>query len=354
MATSEARALPYFTDIYGLPLESGSIYIGQPGLDPVAYPQTVYSDVDQTTVIAQPVRTVHGRAVSAGAQVHMYCQVPYSITVLDSAGRTVYTSLNEIDPTLTTQVTTTVQSVGSLTELRARDGASTNQAYVANFGMYVRNGSDNTSPETIPFVIVGNDGTRYYLDLQKGNFQYLRASGPSANPASGAGGGWMSWNDASDGVTWLTNNKGGGAGGFVLRNINSDNTSELGRVSVTSTGGLTTTDFINAGGKIKTLVGDVESAGNLIADGGTVSLTPDGARNLHWDAVNQQYVFPSSPVLINNSLAVTVASLVTIMQNQQVGALMNTVGAAPAFPGTWQALATGLGPNDIRLYVRTA
>ena len=158
MATSEARALPFFTDLYGLPLESGSVYIGQPGLDPVAYPQIVYSDVAQTTVIAQPVRTVHGRAVSAGAQVHMYCQVPYSITVLDSAGRTVYTSLNEIDPTLTTQVTTTVQSVGSLTELRARDGASTNQVYLSNFGMYVRNGSGNTSPEKIPVVNAGNEG----------------------------------------------------------------------------------------------------------------------------------------------------------------------------------------------------
>ncbi|SAL10595.1 hypothetical protein AWB73_00132 [Caballeronia turbans] len=348
MATSEARALPYFSDLYGLPLESGSIYIGQPGLDPVAYPQIVYSDAAQTTVIAQPVRTVHGRAVSAGAQVHLYCQVPYSITVLDSAGRTVYASLNEIDPTLTTQVTTTVQSVSSLTELRARSGASTNQAYVPNFGMYVKNASDNTSPESVPFVIVGNDGTRYYLDLQDGNFGWLRASRPSANPALGAGGGWLSWNDASDGTTWLTNNKGLGVGGFVLRNINADNTAEIGRVAITSTGG------INAGAKIKTLSGDIEASGNLIADGGTVAVTSDGARNLHWDPVNQQYVFPSSPVLINNSLAVTVASLVTIMQNQQVGALMNTVGAAPAFPGTWQALATGLGPNDIRLYVRTA
>jgi hypothetical protein len=282
----------------------------------------------------------------------MYTQVPYSITILDAAGRTVYSSLNEIDPTLSTFTKTTVQSAGSFAELRARSGASTNQVYVTGWGSYVYAASDNTSPEDIPFIIVGNDGSRYYKTSEVGLFPWLKVNTPSVNFASQ--GGWMSWNDANDGATWLTNNKGGGVGGFVLRNINADNTAELGRVSVTSAGGLTTTSFVNAGAKIKTLAGDIESAGNLIADGGTVSVTADGTRNLHWDPVNQQYVFPSSPVLINNSLAVTVASLVTIMQNQQVGALMNTVGAAPAYPGTWQALATGLGPNDIRLYVRTA
>jgi hypothetical protein len=353
-ATSEARALPFFTDMVGQPLESGSIYIGQPGLDPVAYPQTVYSDSASTTVLAQPIRTVHGHAVSAGAQVHMFTQIPYSITVLDAAGRIIYASLNEIDPTLTTLNKSSVQSVGSYTELRARSGASTNQVYLTNVGMFVYAASDTTSPEVLPFVVVGTDGSRYYLDTQRGNFAWIHTSTPSVNPAFGGGGGWMSWNDASDGTTWFTNNKGAGLGGFVFRNINSDNTSELGRVSVTPAGGLTTTSFINSGGKITTLAGDIQSAGNVIANGGTFSVTADGTRNLHWDPINQQYVFPSSPVLINNSLAVTVASLVTIMQNQQVGALMNTVGAAPAFPGTWQALATGLGPNDIRLYVRTA
>jgi hypothetical protein len=352
-ATSEARALPFFTDTVGQPLESGSIYIGQPGLDPVAYPQTVYSDVAQTTVLAQPVRTVHGRAVSGGAQVHIYCQVPYSITVLDAAGRTVFTSVNEIDPTLTTQVTSTVQSVGSLTDLRARSGASTYQAYVTSIGMYVRADSDHTSPETIPFVIVGNDGTRYYLNLQQGNFAWLRANAPSINPASQ--GGWVSWNDDNTGTTWLTNNRGSGIGGFVLRNINADNTTEFGRVTVTQNGGLTTTDFINSGKKIKTLVGDIESAGNLIADGGRVALIADGSRSLSWDSVNQQYAFSVSPVAIQGSPAVTVASLVSINLTQQVGAIILTANSnVPAFPGTWTALATGLGASDIRQYLRVA
>jgi hypothetical protein len=351
-ATSEARALPFFTDLFGQPLESGSIYIGQAGLDPVAYPQTVYSDPSSTTVLAQPARTVHGHAVSAGAQVHMYTQVPYSITILDAAGRTVYSSLNEIDPTLSTFTKTTVQSAGSFAELRARSGASTNQVYVTGWGMYVYAASDNTSPEDIPFIIVGNDGSRYYKTSEVGLFPWLKVNTPSVNFASQ--GGWMSWNDATDGTTWLTNNKGAGVGGFVFRNINANNTSELGRVSVTPNGGLTTTDFINSGGKITSLAGDIQSAGNLIAAGGRVAVTADGTRSLAWDPTNQQYVFATSPVLIQNSLAVTQASLVSNQLANGVGAYAvgNVSGPVPTFPGTWQG--TGTAQGGVYLWIRIA
>lgn len=347
-ATSEARALPFFTDIVGQPLESGSIYIGQAGLDPVAYPQTVFSDSASTTVLSQPIRTVHGHAVSAGAQVHLFTKIPYSIVVLDGAGRTVYASMNEADPTLTTLTNSSVQSVGSYTELRARTGTSTNQVYVANVGLYIYVSADNTSPESLPFVVVGSDGSRYYLDLQQGNFAWLRASRPSINPATGGGGGWLSWNDVGDGTTWLTNNKGAGVGGFVLRNINADNTVELGRLTVTASGG------INSGAKIKTLSGDIESSGNLIADGGILSLTSDGTRNLRWDSVNQQYVFATSPVLIQNSLAVTQASLVSNQLANGVGAYAvgNISGPVPTFPGTWQG--TGTAQGGVYLWIRIA
>lgn len=166
MATSEARALPFFTDLHGLPLESGSIYIGQPGLDPIAYPVNVTSDADGIVVLAQPIRTTHGHAVSGGAQVHMFCPTPYSITIQDSAGRLVYSSLNEIDPTLATLGTASVQSAADLAALRARAGASTNQVWVTGFGMYIRVPTDSTTPESIPTVIVGNDGSRYFLSAQ--------------------------------------------------------------------------------------------------------------------------------------------------------------------------------------------
>jgi hypothetical protein len=348
MATnSEARALPFFTDLIGQPLESGSIYIGQPGLDPVAYPAAVYSDVDQTVLLAQPVRTSHGHAVSGGAQVHMFCPSPYSITILDGSGRLVYASLNEVDPALIALGKTGVQSAATLAELRARNGSTTNQVWVNGYGMYQYIASDSTSPENVPLVIVGNDGSRYYLNFHYGNFGWTKVSSPSASPVSQ--GLWTSWNDSGNGIAYLTNNRGEGTGGVVIRNINQDNTVEYGRVTMSSTGDLSATGDIYAQG------GDVRASGNVIAEGGTVAVTADNSRNLHWDSALQNYVFPSSPVQINGSLAVTVASLVDIILTQKVGAIiMTNAGAAPAFPGTWVAIVTGLGPSGIAQFLRTA
>lgn len=163
-ATSEARALPFFTDLYGQPLESGFIYIGQPGLDPLAYPVTVNSDAAGSVVVAQPIRTTHGHAAAAGALIHLFVPIPYSITILDGAGRLVYTSLNETDPVAIALGTSSVQSANDLAALRARDKNSTNQVWVTNFGMYHYVPTDTTSPESIPTLIVGSDGGRYHLD----------------------------------------------------------------------------------------------------------------------------------------------------------------------------------------------
>lgn len=165
-ATSEARALPFFTDLIGQPLESGFIYIGQAGLDPVAYPAVVYSDIGNSTVLAQPIRTTHGHAVSAGQQVHIFCQAPYSILVRDASGRQVYLSLNEVDPVSTVIGNAVVASVDSYNSLRARSKSSTYQVWVTNIGMYIYDASDTTSPEVIPTTIVGNDGARYKLNQQ--------------------------------------------------------------------------------------------------------------------------------------------------------------------------------------------
>lgn len=95
MATIEVRGLPLFTDTLGRPLESGSIYIGQAGLNPIVYPQTATSDAAGSLVLAQPIRTVHGRVVVSGALSRFYTVSPYSITILDGSGRVVYTSLSE-------------------------------------------------------------------------------------------------------------------------------------------------------------------------------------------------------------------------------------------------------------------
>lgn len=340
--TSEARALPFFTDLYGQPLESGSIYIGQPGLDPVAYPVTVTSDLAGSVVVAQPIRTTHGHATAAGALIHLFVPIPYSITVLDSAGRVVYASLNETDPVAVAVSSTSVQSAADLTTLRARSGSSTNQVWVDGFGMYVADHTDNVSPEKIPFVIVGNDGTRYKLSLHYAVGPWLKAQMPADPSTQGA---FLSWSDFGDGAAYLTDNKGAGAGGFVFRTVNADNTVESGRVAFNAAGGIVANS-------------DIRSHSNLIAEGGLVAVVSDGTRAYSWDAANARYSLPAAPLAVNGSLAITQATLqAAILANQQangVGAVaLGTNGSPnPVVPGTWAA--TGTANNSVFLWVRVA
>lgn len=343
--TSEARALPFFIDLLGLPLESGSIYIGQPGLDPRAYPQTVYSDAASTTVLQQPVRTTHGHAVSGGAQVHIFCQIPYSILIQDAQGRTVYAALNEIDPVFTSLSTSSVQSADDLPELRSRSGPSTNLVWVTGFGMYRYVASDNTSPEQIPFVIVGNDGSRYYLDLHYGNFSYAKVSQPASNPNSA--GLWLSYNDDAHGVGRITNNQGVGTGGLVIRNVDATNSNETGRVTIAQDGGITSTTRIVATTSLVTL-------------GGILAFLADGSRSLVWDGTN--YNLLGAQLNINGSQAANDGNLsakmsprmATIFQTKAVGGLTLTTGSAPPDPGTWVSIVTGVGSTGVSMWVRTA
>lgn len=344
--TSEARALPFFTDLYGAPLESGSIYIGQAGLDPVAYPAIVTSDLAGSVVLQQPIRTVHGRATAAGALVHMFCAVPYSITILDSSGRLVYASLNETDPVAVAVSTSSVQSASSLADLRARSGTSTNQVWVAGFGMYIFQPNDTTSPENIPFVIVGNDGSRYALSTQYCIGPWIKATGSGVAEASSPGA-YLSWNEFNDGAGYLTVNEGTQAGGFIIRTVNAGNTAEVGRVTITSGG-----TFI-----AKT---DVVATGVLSSTAGVVALNASGSANLNFDGTN--YNLAAAQLNINGQQAANDGNLsakmsprmATIFQTKAVGGLTLTTGAAPGDPGTWASIVTGVGSTGVSLWVRTA
>lgn len=335
--TSEARALPFFTDTQGQPLASGFIYIGQPGLDPVAYPATVTSDINGSVVVAQPVRTTNGHAAAAGALIHLFVPIPYSITILDSAGRLVYSSLNETDPVAIAVGSSSVQSAGDLASLRARDGSSTNQVWVTGFGMYVNFTTDNTSPESVPFIVVGTDGTRYHLDTQFLNASWVRASAAAVPTSQGS---WLSWNDVGGiGQTFLTNNRGQGSGGIVLRTVNADNTVESGRVVLSP-------------------AGDVTANGNVTALGGIVAISPDGTKQLNFDGT--QYNLPAANLNINGSAAVNTASfpavlapaLVTTMNTRLVGCTL--IGTTTPTPGTWVVMVSGVSSSGVNQYVRTA
>lgn len=342
-STSEARALPFFTDLYGSPLESGFIYIGQPGLDPVAYPSVVTSDLAGSVVVAQPIRTTHGHAAAAGSLIHLFCQIPYSITILDSSGRLVYASLNETDPVEAAISKSSVQSAGTLAELRARDKNTTNQIWVTGYGMYAYNGADHTSPENVPLVIVGNDGGRYFLDSHFDNVGWVRATQAAPHNQTGA---WLSWSDGSDGSTYITNNGGSpGIGGVVLRLVSPDGTTETARASLTSVGVFTTSGNINCNGAV-------------ISNNGLLGLVPDGSRGLSWDSVNGRYNLQSAPLFVNSSQAVTQATIQATIASNQVAfgvgsvALGPNTGTNPVLPGTW--VQTGSVSNSVYLYVRTA
>ena len=84
----------HFFDSNGSPLDNGYIYIGTAGLDPETNPQAAYFDKELTIPALQPIRTLNGYPVSAGAPAVIYtAQDSFSITVRNSAGVLMHSSL---------------------------------------------------------------------------------------------------------------------------------------------------------------------------------------------------------------------------------------------------------------------
>jgi hypothetical protein len=79
-----ALQYPIFTGLDGQPLESGYVYIGTAGLNPVTNPITVYWDEAQTIPVTQPIRTSGGYLISPSASIgNIYVDVDYSLVVKD-------------------------------------------------------------------------------------------------------------------------------------------------------------------------------------------------------------------------------------------------------------------------------
>lgn len=88
-----------FADVDGEPLESGYIYIGQAGLNPLVENNRVaiYSDSALSIPVAQPVRTIGGYPVVSGSPTRLYVgAADYSILVTNKDGTLVYSSLNNV------------------------------------------------------------------------------------------------------------------------------------------------------------------------------------------------------------------------------------------------------------------
>lgn len=97
MAVNEIKP-PYITfkDVDGSPLESGYVYIGEPGLNAEANPKTVYWDEDKTTPASQPIRTFGGFPVYLGSPSRLFIDGDYSVVVKDRRSQLVQSALQSV------------------------------------------------------------------------------------------------------------------------------------------------------------------------------------------------------------------------------------------------------------------
>jgi hypothetical protein len=83
-------------DVDGNPIDAGSVYIGEAGLDPEVNPISVYWDDALTIPAAQPIATINGFLSRAGSPANAFIATDYSITVRNKNGSLVYTSLSNL------------------------------------------------------------------------------------------------------------------------------------------------------------------------------------------------------------------------------------------------------------------
>lgn len=103
-----------------------------------------------------------------------------------------------------------------------------------------------------------------YLQLTGGALSGgLKVAG-SANTSLTTQGLILRWNETNgSGASFFVNNQGGGAGGFVFRNVNADGTTETGRLTITGNGSLVTQATVRGG--------SLESTGNATVAGSTTT-----------------------------------------------------------------------------------
>lgn len=91
MFVAQSPYSQYF-DKDGSPLDSGSLYFGNPNQNPETSPISVYWDEAGTQPAAQPIKTINGYSVRSGTPAVVYVSSDYSLTVKDKRGQLVYYS----------------------------------------------------------------------------------------------------------------------------------------------------------------------------------------------------------------------------------------------------------------------
>lgn len=94
-AFSVSEPFPTFHDRDGQPLDAGYLYFGTAGLPALSSPIPVYIDAALTIPAAQPVRTLNGFPVYAGAACRLYVNADdFSVAVHQSDNTLVFSALN--------------------------------------------------------------------------------------------------------------------------------------------------------------------------------------------------------------------------------------------------------------------
>jgi len=92
MSNLAINPLPSFTDLSGMPLQGGSLYLGVANANPQTNPVTAFQDEACKIALDQPIRIQNGVPTLNGTPLTVYLQTPvYSILVNDNSGRVVYT-----------------------------------------------------------------------------------------------------------------------------------------------------------------------------------------------------------------------------------------------------------------------
>lgn len=91
MTARVGNPFPFFLDRSGLPLDGGSIYIGNTGSDPEVSPVTVYLDSALTITAPQPLQVIGGLPCTDGNPTAFYVAgTNYSMRVRDADGAEVF------------------------------------------------------------------------------------------------------------------------------------------------------------------------------------------------------------------------------------------------------------------------
>lgn len=170
MTTAVTSPFPVFFDRAGLPLSSGSVYIGTDGQNPQSNPVQVYFDEAMTKPAAQPITTIGGTPRNSGTPSRLFVAAnSYSITVRDQVGALVSTALSvDGQPVIDQQYIAVL--INPRTDAEILAGVTPvdytwPEGWVPRYGA-VDDGTDQTAPLLLAMA-VGMQGVTIYFPKNK-------------------------------------------------------------------------------------------------------------------------------------------------------------------------------------------